>query len=111
MKELLNIIARSGQPSPLNVLKEFGAVKSPGMLSFPRKGLTLALDFPNRGDKTLALCNQLDEVVKQSGGALYPAKDSRMPQQMFEASFPQLTEFKKYIDPAFSSSFWRRVQT
>lgn len=110
MKELLERIAVSGQPSPLNVLKEFGDRSSPGMLSFPRKGLTLALDFPNRGDKTLQLCRTLDEVVLQSGGALYPAKDSRMPQAMFEASFPQLTSFRKHIDPAFSSSFWRRVQ-
>jgi FAD/FMN-containing dehydrogenase len=110
MKELLQRIASSGQPSPLNVLKEFGDVKSPGMLSFPRKGLTLALDFPNRGQKTLELCNELDEVVKQAGGALYPAKDSRMSAELFAASFSQLNEFKKYIDPAFSSSFWRRVQ-
>jgi len=110
MKELLQRISSSGQPSPLNVLKEFGSVASPGMLSFPRKGLTLALDFPNRGQKTLDLCNQLDEVVTQSGGALYPAKDSRMSPAMFVASFPALNEFKKHIDPAFSSSFWRRVQ-
>lgn len=110
MQELLQRIARSGQPSPLNVLKEFGSVRSPGLLSFPRKGLTLALDFPNRGQKTLDLCLQLDEVVKQSSGALYPAKDSRMTAEMFTASFPQLNEFKKHIDPAFSSSFWRRVQ-
>jgi len=110
MKELLDRIARSGQPSPLNVLKEFGAVPSPGMLSFPRKGLTLALDFPNRGRKTFDLCNQLDEVVKRAGGALYPAKDSRMSKDMFESSFPKLNEFKKHVDPQFSSSFWRRVQ-
>lgn len=110
MKELLDRIARSGQPSPLNVLKEFGGRASPGMLSFPRKGLTLALDFPNRGEKTLALCRALDEVVLRSGGALYPAKDSRMSPAMFEASFPRLGEFRQYRDPAFSSSFWRRVQ-
>ena len=110
MKELLAIIARSGQPSPLNVLKTFGEVKSPGMLSFPRNGLTLALDFPNRGEKTLALCRELDKVVKQAKGALYPAKDSRMTREMFELSFPQLANFRKYKDPAFSSSFWRRVQ-
>lgn len=110
MRELLDRIARSGQPSPLNVLKEFGGRVSPGMLSFPRKGLTLALDFPNRGEKTLALCRALDEVVLQSGGALYPAKDSRMSSAMFAASFPRLEEFRQYRDPAFSSSFWRRVQ-
>lgn len=110
MKELLARIARSGQPSPLNVLKEFGDVESPGLLSFPRKGLTLALDFPNRGEKTLKLCNELDEVVRQARGALYPAKDSRMSPAMFADSFPRLAEFEQHIDPAFSSSFWRRVR-
>jgi FAD/FMN-containing dehydrogenase len=110
MKELLAIIARSGQPSPLNVLKTFGEVKSPGMLSFPRKGLTLALDFPNRGEKTLRLCRELDKVVKQAKGALYPAKDSRMPPEMFALGFPRVADFRRYKDPQFSSSFWRRVQ-
>lgn len=110
MKELLHRIARSGQPSPLNVLKDFGDIASPGLLSFPRKGLTLALDFPNRGEKTLQLCNVLDEIVRQSKGALYPAKDSRMSQVMFESGFPGLAEFRRHIDPKFSSSFWRRVQ-
>jgi len=111
MKELLQRIAHSGQPSPLNVLKEFGDIRSPGLLSFPRKGLTLALDFPNRGDKTLQLCRELDEVVRCAKGALYPAKDSRMSAAMFESSFPRLEEFKAYVDPKFSSSFWRRVQS
>lgn len=110
MKELLRRIARSGQPSPLNVLKDFGDIASPGLLSFPRKGLTLALDFPNRGEKTLQLCSELDDVVRQSKGALYPAKDSRMSTAMFESGFPKLAEFRRYMDPNFSSSFWRRVQ-
>ena len=110
MTELLKLIAHSGQPSPLNVLKEFGDIDSPGLLSFPRKGLTLALDFPNRGEKTLRLLNELDVIVKESSGALYPAKDSRMSRDMFELSFPQLSDFKQHIDPKFSSSFWRRVQ-
>jgi len=110
MKELLRRIARSGQPSPLNVLKDFGDIPSPGLLSFPRKGLTLALDFPNRGEKTLQLCNELDVIVRQAKGALYPAKDSRMSPAMFEMSYPQLAEFKRHLDPNFSSSFWRRVQ-
>ncbi len=109
MKELLRIIAQSGQPSPLNVLKDFGNIASPGLLSFPRKGLTLALDFPNRGEKTLQLCNELDTIVQQCKGALYPAKDSRMSPAMFAASFPQLDTFRQHIDPQFSSSFWRRV--
>lgn len=108
-EELLDRIARSGQGSFLGVLKKFGDAPAPGMLSFPRPGLTLALDFAMRGERTLQLMRSLDEVVQQSGGALYPAKDARMSPALFESSFPQWREFAPYIDPKMSSSFWRRV--
>jgi FAD/FMN-containing dehydrogenase len=108
-EELLDRIARSGMGSFLGVLKQFGPAPAAGMLSFPRPGLTLALDFAMRGERTLKLMQSLDEVVLQSGGALYPAKDSRMSPAMFEASFPRWRGFVPYIDPKMSSSFWRRV--
>lgn len=109
LKELLKLIAASGQASFLSVLKEHGPVESPGMLSFPRRGYTLALDFPNKGEKTLALLSQLDRVVKEANGAIYPAKDARMPGDMFKFSYPRWQEFQTHIDPKFESSFWRRV--
>jgi hypothetical protein len=90
-------------------MKRFGTSPSPGILSFPRPGLTLALDFPMRGERTLQLLNSLDCVVLESGGALYPAKDARMSPEMFNASFPNWRRVQRYIDPKFSSSFWRRV--
>jgi FAD/FMN-containing dehydrogenase len=107
--ELLECIAASRRGSFLVVLKQFGATSSPGLLSFPRPGTTLALDFPNHGERTLQLLSQLDEVVLAAGGALYPAKDARMPPRMFAASFPRLPEFLPYVDPRFSSGLWRRV--
>ena len=108
-KEVLDRIQRARMGSFLGVMKRFGAVESPGMLSFPRPGLTLALDFPLRGERTLRLLEDLDRIVKDSGGALYPGKDARMSPAMFQASFPQWREFQRYADPKFSSSFWRRV--
>jgi hypothetical protein len=108
-QEILERIARAGQGSFLSVVKKFGSVQSPGMMSFPRPGLTLALDFPFRGEKTLKLFAMLDELVLAAKGALYPAKDPRMSREMFRASYPRLEEFRKYVDPALSSSFWRRV--
>ena len=106
---LLNAISRSGQGSFLAVLKAFGDLDSPGMLSFPRKGLTLALDFPNRGQSLERLFAELDAVVRDTGGRLYPAKDGRMPPELFRDGFPRWREFTQYIDPRCSSSFWRRV--
>jgi FAD/FMN-containing dehydrogenase len=108
-EELLDRIARSGMGSFLGVLKQFGHAPSAGMLSFPRPGLTVALDFAMRGERTLKLMQSLDEVVQQSGGALYPAKDARMSPALFEGSFPRWRSFVRYIDPKMSSSFWRRV--
>jgi FAD/FMN-containing dehydrogenase len=109
MSEILGRIRRSGEGSFLTVLKEFGSMQSPGMLSFPRPGLTLALDFAFGGQKTLQLLDELDKIVLQSGGAVYPAKDARMSAESFQAFFPKWKEFAQYIDPHFSSSFWRRV--
>jgi len=109
MREILTRIARSGQASFLAVLKVFGDVPSPGMLSFPRAGVTLALDVPNKGSSTLALFESLDRVTAEAGGAVYPAKDARMSPMQFRESFPRLEEFSRHVDPNFSSSFWRRV--
>ena len=108
-KEILGRIGKSGAGSFLAVLKTFSDFKSPGMLSFPRPGVTLALDFPFHGQKTLDLLEQLDEVVRQSNGAVYPAKDARMSPESFQQFYPNWREFAQYIDPKFSSSFWRRV--
>lgn len=108
--ELFRRIGRSGQGSFLAVFKTFGSRRSPGWLSFPRPGATLALDFPHRGDATLALLDDLDAVVAEAGGALYPAKDARMSPAMFAAGQPALERFAERVDPAFSSTFWRRVR-
>ena len=109
IRKILGAIAKSGMGSFLAVLKTMGDISSRGRLSFPREGVTLALDFANHGDKTHKLFTDLDKIVKSVGGALYPCKDARMPPAMFRFSYPKLKEFKKYIDPKFSSSQWRRV--
>ncbi|MCL2831311.1 MAG: FAD-binding oxidoreductase [Betaproteobacteria bacterium] len=106
---ILRIIAKSGQGSFLAVLKTFGERPARGMLSFPMPGTTLALDFPNRGEATLSLFARLDEVVASTGGRLYPAKDARMPGTLFRSAYPRLEEFRAYVDPKFSSGFWRQV--
>lgn len=109
IKQILERIASSGSGSFLGVLKTFGSAVSPGLLSFPRPGVTLSLDFPFRGERTLALFHELDDVVRSNGGAVYPAKDACMSARNYQAYFPQWREFERYVDPKFSSSFWRRV--
>ena len=109
IERLLEVITSSGTGSFLAVLKQFGDQPSPGMLSFPRPGTTLALDFPNQGERTLRLLDGLDDIVAEAGGAVYPAKDARMAGRRFRHYFPAWEAFSHFIDPRFSSSFWRRV--
>jgi FAD/FMN-containing dehydrogenase len=109
MRRLFGVISSAGEGAFLAVLKKFGDIDSPGMMSFPRPGVTLALDFPVKGHRTWRLLDRMDDLVVEYGGAVYPAKDARMSPETFEASFPRWREFAKHVDPRFSSSFWRRV--
>lgn len=107
--ELLKAVVSSGQGSPLAVLKDFGAAPPVGLLSFPRKGTTLAVDFRNQDEDTLNLMADLDRIVASAGGRLYPAKDGRIPADLFQSGFPKWREFRAHVDPGLSSAFWRRV--
>jgi FAD/FMN-containing dehydrogenase len=109
IRDVLAEVRRSSEPCCLAVLKVFGDAPSPGLLSFPRPGVTLALDFPFRGDPTLRLLDRLDAIVAGAGGAVYPAKDARMSGASFRRFFPRWESFGEHVDPRFSSSFWRRV--
>ena len=108
-RALLREIEQSGQGSFLAVFKTFGRMKSPGLLSFPMEGATLALDFPVAGPETFALLNRLDAIVIEAGGRIYPAKDARMSPETFEAAYPRFAEFSKFIDPRIRSDFLTRV--
>lgn len=109
VEEMLRLTLRAGESSFLTVLKLFGDVRSPGMMSFPIPGATLTLDFPHRGERTLRLLDNLDRIAIEAGGRVNPYKDARMSAATFEASFPHWRDFACHVDPAFSSSFWRRV--
>ena len=64
----------------------------------------------NKGNSTQKLFDDLDLLVNSYGGAIYPAKDSRMSKETFHKSFPKKLDFEKNIDPLFSSNFWERVR-
>ncbi len=109
VQALLKEIKRSSEGSFLAVLKTFGNRQALGMLSFPQPGVTLALDFPNKGKKTLMLFERLDAIVREAKGRLYLAKDARMPRDLFEAGYPRLTEFLHYRDTGMSSALSLRL--
>jgi FAD/FMN-containing dehydrogenase len=109
LQEVLDIVAASGQGSFLSVAKTFGDRVGRGLLSFPMPGVTLSLDFANRGAPTEALFERLDTVVRHAGGRLYLAKDARMSSAMFEAGYPNGAELRRFRDPGVSSAMSRRL--
>lgn len=107
--KLLECAKKHKHASFLTVLKQFGDYQSPGLLSFPRPGFTLTLDFANQGEGTLKLLDELDEIVISAGGAVNPYKDQRMSPHTFEHSFNAWREVEKLRDPRILSDFWQRT--
>ena len=108
LQDILTTIAQSGQGSFLAVLKLFGPGR--GWLSFPQEGYTLALDFPLK-PALFPLLNKLDERVAHYGGRLYLAKDVRMPRQMLESGYPELSKFKQLLTTLpTSATHWQSHQ-
>jgi len=109
--EILEMIAASGCTPFLNVFKRMG--DGQGILSFPFKGYTLAIDFPvTKG--LPAFTRKLDAKVLAAGGRLYLGKDAMLDEKMFKDMYPQYTEWlavKKKYDPAgkFNSDISRRL--
>ena len=90
-----------GATSFVSVLKRFGA-QGPGMLSFPTRGWTLALDIPTGVTDLAPTLDRLDAIVLEAGGRLYLAKDSRMSPAGIAAMYPRIDEFRALratIDP------------
>lgn len=107
--EVMKEIACSGTGSFLAVLKQFGNIASPGLLSFPLPGVTLALDFPQHDSANTRLFDKLDALVHEAGGRLYPAKDAHMSFAHFQKAYPAWSQVEAKRDPILISRFWQRV--
>ncbi|MFL5808983.1 MAG: FAD-binding protein [Flavisolibacter sp.] len=92
--EILKRISDEGLGSFLAVLKVFG--KQDDLISFPKEGYTLALDFPVRRG-LFDFLDELDEIVLQYGGRIYLSKDARMKPEIFWRSYPTATKFQELV--------------
>lgn len=113
LKQLLKTISESGTLPFLGVIKEFGTESHSG-LSFPRPGVTVALDFANTGQNTLDLFTRLDDMVADAGGRVYLSKDARLGVEDFRRMYPECEEWKRVRDEAdplnmFQSELGRRL--
>lgn len=109
IRALLGAVAATGTGSFLAVLKRCGDLDSPGLLSFPAAGTTLALDFPQHPRLAESLFPRLDAIVREAGGRLYPAKDAHMAGEDFRAAYPAWERVEALRDPVMMSRFWQRV--
>jgi decaprenylphospho-beta-D-ribofuranose 2-oxidase len=94
-------LSASRVPSFLAVLKRFGPA-TPGPLSFPAPGWTLALDLPVGPSALPGVLDDLDELVIGARGRVYFAKDARLDPAKVRAMYPHLDRFlevKGRVDP------------
>lgn len=93
VRRFLETLSRRGGASFLAVIKDCGE-QGIGLLSFPRPGISIALDIAIR-DGTQALVDALNERVIAEGGRIYLAKDTFTRQEHFRQMEPRLAEFQR----------------
>lgn len=91
VRELLTLLARLGAASFLCVIKDCGD-EGEGLLSFPLRGTSIALDLPVR-DNTQHVVDTLNAFVISTGGRIYLAKDAFTRADHFRAMEPRLDAF------------------
>jgi FAD/FMN-containing dehydrogenase len=92
VRRFLELMLARRAASPVCVIKDCGP-EGMGLLSFPRQGTSIAVDFPvNAG--TQALVDALNEYVVKEGGRVYLAKDAFTRQEHFRAMEPRLPEWE-----------------
>ena len=100
-RRLLEALTRHRAASFLTVIKDCGA-QGRGLLSFPRSGISIALDIPIRPGLTQAAVDAMNEVVIEAGGRVYLAKDAFTRPWDFRSMEPRLdrwNEVRRRWDP------------
>jgi decaprenylphospho-beta-D-ribofuranose 2-oxidase len=89
---VLELVTKRGVASPICVIKDCGP-EGEGLLSFPKLGISIAIDVPVRA-WTQPLIDQLNDVVLAEGGRIYLAKDAFTRREHFEKMETRLGEWQ-----------------
>ncbi len=90
-RSFFDLLTRMGGASFLCVIKDCGG-EGRGMLSFPMRGISIALDIPVRRE-TRAIIDSLNEFVIAAGGRIYLCKDTFTRPEHFRAMEPRLDDW------------------
>lgn len=94
----LDRFQKLGGTSFVTVFKDCGD-EGEGLLSFPRRGTSIALDVPIRSlDETRRLVRELNAFVLDHGGRIYLAKDAFTTPDEFRRMYPQWERFQSIRD-------------
>lgn len=91
IRRMLEELASKNAASFLTVVKDCGE-EGEGLLSFPRPGMSLALDLPIKKNST-EVVSRLNAIVGETGGRIYLTKDGLSTREDFEKLEPRLPEF------------------
>ena len=94
VKQILEILSKSGKGSFLAVLKLYGK-QNENTLSFPMEGYSLALDL-KVSKSVFELLNRLDEIVENFGGRVYLSKDARLSKNSFNKTYRNAELFREF---------------
>ena len=113
MKTFLSAIQRKKLFSYLAVIKYHRDGKGP--MTFPMRGYSIALDFPNT-KRVRSVLPQLDRWVSDHGGRVYLAKDAMLAADLFYTMYGQgannWAQFVRSLDPErkFTSLMSERLE-
>jgi len=93
-RRFLELFVSGGGMGFLCVIKDCGP-EGKGILSFPRPGVSIAMDFPIHLKKTPVLVDRLNELVIAEGGRIYLTKDTFTRPEHFQAMEPRVEAFNE----------------
>lgn len=98
---VFDVLERRGATPFLGILKDFRS-EGRGLLSFPKPGLSLAIDMPMQGGHTQTVVDSLNDLIASEGGRVYLAKDALTRAEHYRAMEPRFEhwlEVRRKWDP------------